>query len=175
MTTNNREPVLLAVLMQPGSLCWHAAGLRRDGQTVPLLRSEENSMTEYRGLEPDAQRSWLRHCIAGVLQRGCDRLFARNMKAEHFVLIADRHFPDAPETLTEQLAEHFVQWMINPPVTYLLAPSGFVGEPPVQWQLIAGELPERIGEALHKGLPDLVVELEDPSSWELIARPQQST
>lgn len=175
MSRGNREPVLLTVLMQPGLLCWHAAGIRRDGQSVPLLRSEENSMTAYRGLEPDAQRSWLRHCIAGVLQRGCDRLFARNMKAEHFVLIADRHFPGAAADLTEQLADHFVQWMINPPVTYLLTPPGFVDESAVQWQLIAGELPEAIDQALHRGLPELVAELEAPASWELIPRSQSST
>jgi len=175
MSKGNREPVLLTVLMQPGSLCWHAAGIRRDGRSVPLLRSEENSMTDYRGLEPEAQRSWLRHCIAGVLQRGCDRLFARNMRAEHFVLIADRHFPDAAEGLTEQLADHFVQWVINPPVTCLLTPPGFVDESPVQWQLVAGELPEAIDRALHRGLPELVSELEAPAAWELIAKSQQSS
>ncbi len=132
-------------------------------------------MTDYRGLEPEAQRAWLRHCIAGVLQRGCDRLFARNMRAEHFELIAARHFPDAAEGLTEQLADHFVQWMINPPVTFLLTPPGFVDESPVQWQLVAGELPEAIDRALHRGLPELVSELEAPAAWELIAKSQQSS
>ncbi len=173
--TGSREPVLLAVLIQPSLFSWHVAGIRRDGQPVPLMRSEENNLSDYRGLEEDAQRSFLRHRIAGVLQRGCDRLFARNMKADHFVLIADRHFPDASEALTGQLAEHFTSWMINPPVTYLLAPPGFASGSLADLRLIAGDLPESIGEALEKALPGLAARLEDSAAWELIARPQQSS
>jgi hypothetical protein len=172
--TGSREPVLLAVLIQPSSFCWHVAAIGRGGESVPLVRSEENSLSGYRGLEPVAQRSFLRHSIAGVLQRGCDRLFARNMKAEHFVLIADQHFPEASETLTEQLAEHLVSWMINPPLTYLLAAPGFISDSQAELHLVAGELPESTDEALRKGLPALVAALDDPSAWELIARPPQS-
>lgn len=168
-----RQPALLVVLIKPSRQCWYVGGIALSGDILPLLRSEPDNLSDYLGLEFDAQLSFLRHRIAGVLQRGCDRLFSQNLKARHFLLIADGHFQDVAESLTERLAEHFVAWMVNPPVTYLLAQSGFTPATTNDLQLIAGEYPAEVARVVVERLPELVALLDDPDCWEVIARPQR--
>ncbi len=177
----DRERALFVVLIQPACFCWHAGGIRSSGEAIPLLRSEPDDLIDYQQLELDAQLSFLRHRFAGVLQRGCDRLFTREMRANHFVLIADGHFRKASEALTERLGKHLTEWMMNPPVTYMLSPHGFVSRSAGDSQsiaddlhLIAGDLPSPVSDTLREGLPDLVAKLHDPNCWELILRPQSS-
>ena len=170
----DREPALLVVLIEAASFRWHVAGVDRGGQTIPLLQSEDGDLDEFRELEFDAQISFLRHRLAGALQRGCDRLYARKLKASRFLLIADGTFPNAAAGVTERLADHFVQWMINPPATFLLTPSEFRIRQDSDINLIAGELPESVSAELENALPAIVSQLNQPEHWELIARPERS-
>lgn len=170
----DREPALLVVLIETASHRWHVAGVDSAGQTLTLLQSEDGNLDEYRGLEFDAQISFLRHRLAGVLQRGCDRLYARDLKASHFLLIADGLFPDAAEGVTERLAEHFVQWMMTPPVTFLMVPVEFNVRQASDFNIIAGELPQPVSTALNDALPTMVSQLNQSERWELIPRPQRS-
>ncbi len=173
----DREPALLVVLIETVPLRWHVAAIGSDNFVIPLLRSNDGNLDQYRNLESDAQLSFLRHRFAGVLQRGCDRLYPKGMKVSHFLLIADGHYPNASEDITPGLAEHFVEWMINPPVTYLLHRSEFTQEaaagPHDQFELVAGELPDDIAMMLGDSWSEIVALLGQPDRWELIARPPQ--
>src|SRR5262249_3886796 len=82
-----KTPVVLLVLVETARLRWFVAALGLDGQAVPLLRSEEGDLEKYRGLAFDEQVAFLRHRFCGVLQRGCDRLWARDSKACQFAFV----------------------------------------------------------------------------------------
>lgn len=167
---SDRVPVILVVLIDTGKLSWHLGGIRLNGEPVPLLKSAGGDLDAYQGLEMDHQVSFLRHRLAGVLQRGCDRLFSHQMKASHFVFIADGTYPHAADEVTERLADHFVQWMMNPPVTYLLAPDGLTESVTGMPKVVAGTLPENVAAALKEGLPKLTRAISDPDRWECVPR-----
>ncbi|GAA4470717.1 hypothetical protein [Novipirellula rosea] len=170
---SDRQLAPLVVLIDTAACCWHAATFDLSGNPIPLLRSDEGNLDPYLGQPFDEQISFLRHRIAGVLQRGCDRLFARHMKASHFVLIADGNFPEADESVTPRLAEHFVQWMMNPPVVYLRAPQGFNVQDAGDLEVIAGDFPAEIASIVQPGLSQLVALQNDAECWERIAAPQR--
>ena len=162
-----RAPVILVVLIDTKKLSWNVACISFAGEPTPLLRSASGDLDEYRGQELDNQVSFLRHRLAGVLQRGCDRLFAHQMKASHVVFIADGNYPDADEKVTRCLAEHFVQWMMNPPVTYLLSKG--LAPPQINVsQVVAGEFPDSVAEPLKAALPKLASLLDLPDCWECV-------
>lgn len=173
-----REPALLVVLIETIPLRWHAAAIGAEGRVIPLLRSDNGNLDQYRGLEPDAQLSFLRHRVAGVLQRGCDRLYPKGMKVTHFLLIADGDYPNAAAGTTLGLAKHFVEWMINPPVTYLLHRAGFT-QPAAdaldEFVTVAGDFPDPIAVALQASWSEIIDLVAKPDRWELIAKPPQST
>ena len=75
----DKEPVLLTVLIDTSRLRWYVAGIRLDGEPLPLLRSEAGNLSPYLGIPFDDQVSFLRHRLSGVLQRGCDRLWGRQI------------------------------------------------------------------------------------------------
>ncbi|MGV3484678.1 MAG: hypothetical protein ACO1RT_09700 [Planctomycetaceae bacterium] len=165
---SDRVPVILVVLIDTGKLSWHLGGIRLDGEPVPLLKSARGDLDSYRGLETDHQVSFLRHRLAGALQRGCDRLFSHRMKASHFVFVADGTYPHAADDVTERLADHFVQWMMNPPVTYMLSPDGVTQAASEMPKVIAGTLPEDVAAVLKEGLPKLARALNEPDRWECV-------
>lgn len=175
----DREPALLVVLIETVSLRWHAAAIGVGGRVIPLLRSDTGNLSQYRGLEPDAQLSFLRHRVAGVLQRGCDRLYPKGMKVNHFLLIADGDYPNAAEGMTSGLANHFVEWMMNPPVTYLVHRGGFTHQPGAgeleDLITIAGDFPDQIALALQASWAEIIELVAQPGRWELIAKPPQPT
>ena len=60
--------------------------------------------------------------LCGVLQRGCDRLWGRDSKACQFVFVFEGLLTEPTGTLTRSVADHFTQWMLNPPgVVYITA------------------------------------------------------
>ncbi|TWT93886.1 hypothetical protein [Stieleria varia] len=168
---SHREPVFLVVLIDTATLDWHVGGIRMDGTAVPLLRSDPESLAEYRNAEFDGQVSFLRHQLAGALQRGCDRLFPRDMKACHFLIVANGPFPDADAELSTRLAEHFVQWMISPPATYIIL-SDWNDDSGMN--VVAGEMPESDNTLLASGLSVLVDSRRQPDDWEHVPGPSQS-
>ncbi|QEG39442.1 hypothetical protein [Roseimaritima ulvae] len=166
---SERTPVTLVVLIEPQGHRWYAGAVQADGQATPLMRSDDGNLDRYVGLDFEEQVSFLRHRLAGVLQRGCDRLYAREMKAEQFLLAADGDFPGADGGVTKALAEHFVQWMINPPVVYVRTPERFEVQEDADLQIVSGDLPTDAAA----GISALAVKRTDPDDWELIPRPQQ--
>lgn len=169
---SERQPATFIVLIETQRQRWFAGASDDAGQTIPLMRSDEGNLDQYVGLEFDEQISFLRHRLAGVLQRGCDRLYAKQMKAEQFLLAADGDFPDADPRVTNALAEHFVQWMINPPVVYLRTAGQFELDHAADWEVIAGELPADADESVSEAVRELAARRNRPDDWELIPRPK---
>ncbi len=170
---SERETVILVVLIDTDLLGWHVGCITSKNVAMPLMRSENGNLDEYRGLELDEQVSFLRHRLAGVLQRGCDRLCGIQMKASCFVVIANGRYPDAGEELSQQVANHFVEWMLSPPITFLQAPLGFRPMQKVPLEVVAGEISLSLQESLESGLVEFVGLLEEPDRWELIVRPKR--
>jgi hypothetical protein len=137
-----------------------------DGQPLPLIRSEPESLRPYLGVPLDEQVHFLRHRLAGVLQRGCDRLWARQKKPCQIVFVADGPFQDAPAELTPQVAAHFVEWMVNPPVAFFLCREGFAADRSPSLELVAGEIAPEYQTALEAGLPQVFRSLPQTALWE---------
>jgi hypothetical protein len=161
-----KEPVLLLVLVETARLRWLVAGVGLDGHPFPLLRSEDGDLVTYQGLGHDEQVSFLRHRFCGVLQRGCDRLHTREKKACQFVLVFEGLLPGEHGELTQGVADHFVQWMLNPPVALFTSANGFGPEPPVL-DRVAGELPPDLERLLHEHLGELLAARADEGAWEV--------
>ena len=170
---SEREPAILVVLIDTLLLRWHVGCITSKNVALPLMRSENGNLDEYRGLELDEQVSFLRHRLAGVLQRGCDRLCGRQMKASCFLVIANGRYPDAGEELSQQVAKHFVEWMLNPPITFLQTPQGFRQMQKVPLEVVAGEFSRSLQESMESGLLEFIGWLEEPDRWELIVRPKR--
>lgn len=155
-----KAPVLLVVQVETAQLRWYVAAIDRAGQLTPLLCSEVGDLEKYKGLAFDEQVVFLRHRFCGVLQRGCDRLWARDMKASQFVFIFDEPLPEPTGELTPRVAEHFAIWMLNPPAAV------FVGANEAGLVRIAGEIDRPLADLLNARLADLARLREDPTAWE---------
>lgn len=168
------EPVLLTVLIETAALRWSVAGIDLSGNPLPLVQSEAGNLSPYVGQPIDEQVNFLRHRLAGVLQRGCDRLWGRQKKPRWIVFVADGPFTAAPPELTARVAEHFVAWMLNPPVVFFISANSF--EPARQLTLtpLAGELGDADHRALETGLARLFGLLGDGSVWEYLPEKTRS-
>jgi len=164
---SQKEPVLLVVLIETGSLRWFVGGIDLSGAPLPLLCSEPGNLKPYLGRELDDQVSFLRHRLAGVLQRGCDRLWGLAKKPAQIVFVADALFPDADLDLSRRVAQNFVEWMSRPPVAYFLCGSGGQSDEPLELESVAGTIDESARTALEAGLRPLRRLAEDAGQWEL--------
>jgi hypothetical protein len=161
-----KAPVLLLVLVETSRLRWFVASVGLDGQTVPLLRSEVGDLEKYRGLPFDEQVSFLRHRFCGVLQRGCDRVWARGTKAVQFVVVFEEPLPREGGALTAAVAAHFVDWLLNPPVVVFTSADGFDGVTP-RLNPVAGGIEPPLQELLRSHLGALLARRHDEAAWEL--------
>jgi hypothetical protein len=159
-----KTPVLLVVLIETARLRWFVAAVGLDGRPVPLLCSEADNLAKYQGLDFDEQVAFLRHRFCGVLQRGCDRIWARQAKACQFVFVFEGLLPEPTGTLTQALAEHFTLWMLNPPV----AVFNRQGAGPLE--KLAGEIDPSREEILSAALEPLRIAREEPAAWELVRK-----
>lgn len=159
----SKAAVLLVVIVDTPQLRWFVAGVERDGTLMPLLRSEEGDLAPYREGDADQQLGFLRHRLCGVVQRGCDRLWAQGKKAGQFVFWFDGRLPDPSGELTERVAEHFVQWMLNPPVIVFASEAGAMGK----LTKLAGEMAPAQEAVMQTALPQLSVSRADLGAWEL--------
>jgi hypothetical protein len=162
-----KAPVLLLVLVETVRLRWFVASVALDGRAAPLLRSEIGDLERYRGLDFDEQVAFLRHRFCGVLQRGCDRVWARGEKARQFVIVFESPLAEPTGELTRTVAEHFALWMLNPPVAVYVSTGGFDGGEPPPLDRLAGELEPALAAPLHACLGGLLAVREDEAAWEL--------
>ena len=162
-----KEPVLLVVLIETTTLRWLLAKVGLDGDVTPLLRSEAGNLRAQQQLDADEQLAFLRHRLSGALQRGCNRLWSREMKPCQILMLADGTLPHAAGDLTSRLAEHFVQWMTRPAVTFWQYDfHALADDLPAP---LAGELPGPYHEAIISGLAQLHEALQHDECWELVA------
>jgi hypothetical protein len=160
---NPKEPVLLLVLVETARLRWFVAAIDMHGQSVPLLRSEVGDLEHYVGLNFDEQVAFLRHRFCGTLQRGCDRIWARGNKASHFIFVFEGLIPEPTGKLTQTLAEHLVEWMLNPPVVVFCTSDAAAP----RLETLAGELESPSEALLLANLGTLLSAQECPEAWEL--------
>jgi hypothetical protein len=160
---NSKEPVLLLVLVETARLRWFVAAIDRNGQSVPLLRSEVGDLETYVGLDFDEQLAFLRHRFCGALQRGCDRIWARGNKASQFIFVFEGLLPEPTGKLTRVLAEHLAEWMLNPPVVVFCSSDGS----PPRLEKLAGQLDSPSATLLLANLGPLLSAQERPEAWEL--------
>lgn len=165
-----KAPVLLIVLIDIGRLRWLAAGLGLDGEVMPLVASADRDLEPYLSLPLDEQVSFLRHRLSGVLQRGCDRLWARQKKPCQIVFIASGRLDESAGPLTKRLAEHFFEWLTNPPVVFYVSEGGFsVAAEPRLEKLAGGLAPDR-ELLLNSRLTPLFQAAAEADHWELIPK-----
>lgn len=164
---SNKRPVLLTVLIEPQSFRWYVAGIDLSGTVTPLLCSQKGNFAGYIDQPFDDQTSYLRHHLAGVLQRGCDRLWGRQEKPCQIVFVSEGAFLDAPPELTSRVAEHFVEWMTSPPVVFFLREPSETGEES-SLTPIAGEITPGWLTAVVTGLPQMISQCSEDDPWELI-------
>lgn len=164
---STKQPVLLTVLIECQSFRWYVAGIDLEGKATPLLCSQAGNLRGYIGESFDSQANFLRHRLAGVLQRGCDRLWGKNQKPCQIVFVADGPFQEASPELTQRVADHFDQWMTNPPVVFFVLTPNADGPSP-NLSPIAGQIPSESLAAVIKGLPYMIAQCDESDPWELI-------
>lgn len=157
-----KTPAVLLVLVETAKLRWFVAALPPAGPPVPLLRSEEGDLAKYLGLGFDEQVSFVRHRFCGVLQKGCDRLWGRNLKACQFVIVFEGPLPEPTGTLTQSAASHFAMWMLNPPVALFNRPGD-----DERLEQLAGEIAPEFSELVAAHLAEVTAARGDPDAWEL--------
>ena len=162
-----KEPVLLVALLETATRRWSVAGIQLDGTVLPLMQSEPGNLDPYLGTPLDEQVSFLRHRLSGVLQRGCDRLWGRGKKPCQIVFLTDGPFAHASEELTTRVAEHFLEWMTNPPVVFFTSTTPFTPGQQAVLRTLAGQLEPARHTALNAALPGLFAALGQASLWEL--------
>jgi hypothetical protein len=158
-----KAPVMLLVLVESARLRWFVASIGFDGLTTPLICSEVDDLDKYRELPFDEQVAFLRHRFCGVLQRGCDRLWARNQKARQFVFVFEGLLVEPTGELTQAVARHFAEWLLNPPVAVFAGTHVFN---PHELDRLVGHLEPPLDELLHAHLDELLAAQEDPAMWE---------
>jgi hypothetical protein len=165
-----KEPVLLVVLIETAKLRWLVAAVGLGGEVIPLLRSEEGDLEKYRGLDFDEQVSFLRHRLSGVLQRGCDRLWERAKKPRQFIFVFEGLLPEPTGELTQAIADHFVLWLLNPPVVAFTSPAATAPGQEPHLNRLAGELETPLEQLLHDRLDALLTASADPDLWDVSPR-----
>jgi hypothetical protein len=163
----DKSPALLLILIETLRLRWFVAAVGLDGRTMPLLRSEVGDLEKYRGLDFDEQVGFLRHRFCGVLQRGCDRIWARDARACHFVFVFDGLLSEPTGSLTQVFAEHLACWMVNPGViVYRIDGRPCPGEI-LRLDRLAGQLDKPLEDLLLVHLAPLLAVRDDLGAWEL--------
>ena len=130
----------------------------------PFERRSAGTMTGSR-LDPNQYGGLSRLC---VLQRGCDRLWGRQLKPSHIVFLADAPFTHATAELTQRVATHFVEWMTRPPVVFLVGEHRSERDnEALPLDCLAGELEPSVESTLRAGFPALFATIPDADAWEL--------
>jgi hypothetical protein len=170
--TSEKTPTLLLVVIKSASQQWFVAGIDLDGTIVPLVRSEPHNLDQYVGQSDDEQLSFLRHRLSGAMQRGCDRLWARNAKATRIVLIADSDLPESDAGLLPRLAEHFHTWMTRPPVSFYRGRGNATIDDFDSLECLVGEVTAEHAAALKQAMGSLCEQMAADDCWEIIQKPK---
>lgn len=163
---DSKAPTILIVLVETAKLRWFVAGLGLDGSLAPLICSDDNDLSPYWGIDFDEQLAFLRHRFCGVMQRGCFRLWAQQKKACQFIYLFEGLLPESSDreagSLTRGIAEHMVEWLMNPPVAVLAqTASGRLDQ-------LAGQMEAAQETLVRDRLGQLDALRSDPTAWEVV-------
>jgi len=111
-----KEPVTLAAHLNLSAGSWSVASVNGSFEIAPLVQSQPHDLATWQQGSFDEQVSFLRHRIAGLLQRGSDRLWGRQQKAQLFMIDFWYEKDDASNEVITSVAQHFCTWMLKPPV-----------------------------------------------------------
>ncbi len=114
-----KELVILAVQLDLVACRWSIASIDAAGSVDPLIQSTAGDLNRHATGSLDERTSFLRHRIAGALQRGADRLWGLARKAESFAIEFTPAQRNNDSELISRVAEHFCTWMVKPPVVCL--------------------------------------------------------
>jgi hypothetical protein len=154
----SKAPALLVILVEAARLRWFVACIGLDGQTIPLICSEADDLAKIRGVEFDEQVGFLRHRFCGALQRGCDRLWARNLKACHFVFVFEGLLEEPTGELIPAVARHLAGAKeIERQELFLL-------------NRLAGSHEAPLEELLRAHLGELLAAKDDSAAWEQVRK-----
>lgn len=173
--SDGKTPAILVLIVRSRSFNWFVAAIDHGGQAQPLLRSEPGNLRKYVGMEPDDQLSFLRHRLSGALQQAFDRLWAKDWKASHVVLLTEDELLDGSANLTQRLADHFHVWLTRPPVTCFRAPQQWAADDPPRLdrlERLAGALEADQATALQTGLARVVEAMDHGELWEAASKPK---
>lgn len=164
------ESPVLAIVIETAKLRWYIVGLSPAGDISPLLRSQVGDFDNYLGADFDEQVTFLRHRFSGVIQRGADRLLREGMRPGRIVFLADGPFQRASRELTDRVADHFVQWLNQPPVLFLM---GLLGAENPSLERLAGEPDQQLESALCELAPSIAALMRDSQAWETAPRKRE--
>jgi hypothetical protein len=68
--------------------------------------------------------------------------------------------------MTQAVADHFVEWMVNPPVAFYVSHGGFTPQS-TQFEKLAGEISVEHCQVLREAWSDLASAVGDSDVWEL--------
>ncbi len=114
-----KEPVTLVAHLDLSSEFWSVASVNSSFDVAPIIQSQPSDLEPWGDGTLDEQLSFLRHRIAGILQRGTDRLWGRQQKAQLFVVGFRCDDNPATREVVAKVSEHFCTWMLKPPIICL--------------------------------------------------------
>ncbi len=166
----SKAPVLLVLLIDSDLLRWFVGAIDLQGAIHPLLCSEVGDLSPYQGEDFDNQVSFLRHRMSGVLQRGFDRVWARNLKPRQILILFSDNLPDTTSELTQRVANHFVEWMMSPSVVVFASHTGLRSLEGGALTPLAGTLDESFQSLVQGGVMELCRATGQSDLWEVSPR-----
>ena len=166
-----KTAALLIVVIRTELQQWFVAGSTENDPVIPLVCSEPGNLKEYVDLSIDEQLSFLRHRIAGAIQRGFDRLYTKDAKAKQILLLIDDEFPSGCPALSQRLGDHFHTWMSRPCVSCYQGSAGRMPATVEQWTCLAGPMEQTERDQWDRSLPMLLDLLDSADCWEHIPTP----
>ncbi len=166
MIMDTKTPVVMVVLIDPDRLRWFVAEADWNREVFPLLRSCDGDLSPCLEFEGEERVAFLRHRFSGVLQRGCNRLWSRMKKPCWIVFVFGGRFPAEADRLEQRTAEHFVEWMANPPVLFLMLERNAGLGAAERVRRLAGESAADVDTLLADVLPRVLADAEVPELWE---------
>lgn len=164
---DTKTPAVMIVLVDADHLRWYVAETTWNCEVSPLLRSLEGDLAPCLELAGDERVAFLRHRFSGVLQRGCNSLWSRMKKPCRIVFVFDGRLGAEVDLLEQRMAEHFVEWMANPPLLFLILEQRAGLEREKHYRKLAGELTADLDTLLTSTLPQLLVDADKLELWEL--------
>jgi len=156
-----KEQVVLAAYLDLDDSIWSVAAIDQQKTVTPLVQSQSGDLKSWVTGNPDERTSFLRHRIAGVLQRGTDRLWGNRQKARLFCILFPTMTEHTDGDIIQSVAQHFCTWLLKPPVVCLQYSDGR------QLVELASNSEEPHADELTTAFAELQTLAANAAGWEL--------